>query len=54
MHSITGIIRVTRELGQGSQVVKAFQLENRMRTNAENAIEAVERLSKRCCASKRA
>ncbi len=45
VHSITGIIRVTRELGQGSQVVKAFQLENRMRTNAENAIEAVERLS---------
>ena len=45
VHSITGIIRVTRELGQGSQVVKAFQLENRMRTNAENAIEAVERLT---------
>ena len=45
VYSITGIIRVTRELGQGSQVVKSFLLENRMRTNAENAIGAVERLA---------
>ena len=45
VHSITGIIKVTRELSQGSQVVKSFQLENRMRTHAENAIGAVERLA---------
>jgi ATP-binding cassette, subfamily B, bacterial MsbA len=45
VHSITGIIKVTRELSQGSQVVKSFQLENRMRTHAENAIGSVERLA---------
>lgn len=43
--SISGIIKATRELSQGTQVVKSFQLENRMRTRAMNAIAAVERLN---------
>lgn len=43
--STAGIIKATRELSQGTQVVKSFQLENRMRTRAMDAISAVERLN---------
>jgi ATP-binding cassette subfamily B protein len=43
--SISGVIRTTRELSQGAQVVKSFQLEGRMRARAMNAISAVERLA---------
>ena len=45
VHSITGIINTTRELSQGSQVVKAFQLEKIMRGRMFDAVAAVERLS---------
>jgi ATP-binding cassette subfamily B protein len=43
--STAGIIQATRELSQGTQVVKSFQLESRMRTRAMNAISTVERLN---------
>ncbi len=43
--NVTGIINATRELSQGVQVVKAFQLENIMRKRMFDAIAAVERLS---------
>ena len=43
--STSGIIRATRELSQGTQVVKSFQLETRMQTRAMSAISAVERLA---------
>jgi ATP-binding cassette subfamily B protein len=43
--NITGIINATRELSQGIQVVKAFQLENVMRGRMFDAVAAVERLS---------
>ncbi|WP_414462568.1 ABC transporter ATP-binding protein [Hyphomicrobium sp. DY-1] len=45
IHSMAGIIQATRELSQGAQVVKSFQLENTMRGRMFNAIEAVQRLS---------
>jgi ATP-binding cassette subfamily B protein len=45
VHSITGIINTTRELSQGVQVVKAFQLEKTMRGRMFDAVGAVERLS---------
>lgn len=45
VHSMAGIIQATRELSQGAQVVKSFQLENKMRHRMFNAIEAVQRLS---------
>jgi len=43
--SISGIIKATRELSQGTQVVKSFQLENKMRQRAMEAIASVERLN---------
>ena len=45
VHSMSGIIQVARELSQGSQVVKSFQLENKMRTRMFDAIDAVQRLA---------
>ncbi len=45
VHSVTGIINTTRELSQGVQVVKAFQLEKTMRGRMYDAVGAVERLS---------
>jgi ATP-binding cassette subfamily B protein len=45
VNSTAGIIQATRELSQGTLVVKSFQLENHMRTRAMNAISAVERLN---------
>ncbi len=45
VHSLSGIIQVTREVSQGAQVVKSFQLENAMRSRMFDAIEAVQRLS---------
>ncbi|MFA5957908.1 ABC transporter ATP-binding protein [Hyphomicrobium sp.] len=45
VHSLSGIIQITREVSQGAQVVKSFQLENKMRVRMFNAIEAVQRLS---------
>lgn len=45
VNSTAGIIKATRELSQGTQVVKSFQLENRMRARAMDAIAAVERLN---------
>ncbi len=45
IHSLSGIIQITREVSQGAQVVKSFQLENKMRGRMFNAIEAVQRLS---------
>jgi len=47
VNSTAGIIQATRELSQGTQVVKSFQLENHMRTRAMDAISAVERLNTR-------
>jgi ATP-binding cassette, subfamily B, bacterial MsbA len=41
--SMTGIIQITREVSQGAQVVKSFQLENNMRVRMFEAIEAVQR-----------
>jgi len=43
--SVSGVIRATRELSQGAQVVKSFQLESIMRTRAMSAIDAVQRLT---------
>ncbi|MGE0054384.1 MAG: ABC transporter ATP-binding protein [Hyphomicrobium sp.] len=45
VHSITGIVNATRELSQGVQIVKSFQLENKMRGRMFEAVSAVERLS---------
>ncbi|MFT3731263.1 MAG: ABC transporter ATP-binding protein [Hyphomicrobium sp.] len=45
VHSLSGIIRITRETSQGVQVVKSFQLENALQTRMFSAIEAVQRLS---------
>jgi ATP-binding cassette subfamily B protein len=45
VNKTAGVIQATRELSQGTQVVKSFQLENHMRTRAMNAISAVERLN---------
>lgn len=45
VNKTAGVIQATRELSQGTQVVKSFQLENLMRTRAMNAISAVERLN---------
>lgn len=45
VHSMSGIIQVARELSQGSQVVKSFQLENKMRSRMFDAIDAVQRLA---------
>jgi ATP-binding cassette subfamily B protein len=45
VNSTSGIIKTTRELSQGTQVVKSFQLENRMRARAMEAIASVERLN---------
>ncbi|MBS0233985.1 MAG: ABC transporter ATP-binding protein [Proteobacteria bacterium] len=45
VHSFAGIIQVTREMSQGAQVVKSFQLEKKMRGRMFDAIEAVQRLS---------
>jgi ATP-binding cassette subfamily B protein len=45
VHSTAGIIRATRELSQGAQVVKSFQLEKQMQIRAMNSISAVERLA---------
>lgn len=45
VHSLSGIIQVTREVSQGAQVVKSFQLENKMRKRMFDSIEAVQRLS---------
>jgi ATP-binding cassette subfamily B protein len=47
VYSVIGVVKATRELSQGSQVVKSFQLENTMRGRAENAIGAVERTNNR-------
>ncbi len=41
--SMSGIIQITREVSQGAQVVKSFQLENNMRARMFEAIEAVQR-----------
>ena len=40
--SMSGIILITREVSQGAQVVKSFQLEPKMRTRMFYAIEAVQ------------
>jgi ATP-binding cassette subfamily B protein len=45
VHSMSGIVQVTRELSQGAHVVKSFQLERQMRTRMFACIEAVQRLS---------
>ncbi len=45
VHSLSGIIQITREVSQGAQVVKSFQLENKMRVRMFDAIDAVQRLS---------
>lgn len=45
VHSMTGIVQVTRELSQGAHVVKSFQLENQMRSRIFAAIDSVQRLS---------
>lgn len=45
VHSLSGIIQVTREVSQGAQVVKSFQLEDTMRRRMFDAVEAVQRLS---------
>jgi ATP-binding cassette subfamily B protein len=45
VNSTSGIIKTTRELSQGTQVVKSFQLESRMRARAMEAIASVERLN---------
>lgn len=45
VHSLSGIVQITREVSQGAQVVKSFQLENKMRARMFDAIEAVQRLS---------
>jgi subfamily B ATP-binding cassette protein MsbA len=45
IHSMSGIVHVTRELSQGSHVVKSFQLENKMRLRMFNAVDAVQRLA---------
>jgi ATP-binding cassette subfamily B protein len=45
VQSVAGIINTTRELSQGVQVVKTFQLENTMRKRMFDAVGAVERLS---------
>jgi ATP-binding cassette subfamily B protein len=43
VHSMSGIILITREVSQGAQVVKSFQLEKQMRIRMFEAIEAVQR-----------
>ena len=45
VHSFSGIIQVTREMSQGAQVVKSFQLEKKMRGRMFDAVDAVQRLS---------
>ena len=45
IHSLSGIIQITREVSQGAQVVKSFQLENKMRSRMFDAVDAVQRLS---------
>jgi ATP-binding cassette subfamily B protein len=47
VHNMSGIVQATRELSQGAQVVKSFQLENAMRTRMFNSIEAVQLLANR-------
>lgn len=42
LHSMGGIVRITRETSQGVQVVKSFQLEKTMRARMFEAIEAVQ------------
>ena len=42
VQSMSGIIQITREASQGAQVVKSFQLENKMRARMFGAIEAVQ------------
>lgn len=42
VESMTGIVRITREVSQGAQVVKSFQLETTMRARMFSAIEAVQ------------
>lgn len=42
VESMSGIVRVTREVSQGAQVVKSFQLEATMRARMFHAIEAVQ------------
>ncbi|MBS0237434.1 MAG: ABC transporter ATP-binding protein [Proteobacteria bacterium] len=50
VHSLAGIIQITREVSQGAQVVKSFQLENKMRQRMFDAIEAVQRISNKMLA----
>ncbi|WP_045835831.1 ABC transporter ATP-binding protein [Hyphomicrobium sp. 99] len=50
VHSLGGIIQITREVSQGAQVVKSFQLENKMRRRMFDAIEAVQRISNKMLA----
>ncbi|MBN9246078.1 MAG: ABC transporter ATP-binding protein [Hyphomicrobium sp.] len=50
VHSLSGIIQITREVSQGAQVVKSFQLENKMRQRMFDAIEAVQRISNKMLA----
>jgi subfamily B ATP-binding cassette protein MsbA len=45
VHSMSGIVQITRELSQGAQVVKSFQLEKKMRVRMFAAIDAVQTLS---------
>ncbi len=45
IRSASAIVLMTRELSQGAQVVKSFQLENAMRSRMFEAVENVRRLS---------
>jgi ATP-binding cassette, subfamily B, bacterial MsbA len=45
VNSVSAIVRMTRELCQGVQVVKSFQLENAMRSRMFDAIDGFRRLS---------
>jgi ATP-binding cassette subfamily B protein len=47
VHSVSHIIQGTRELSQGAQVIKSFQLESSIRARTFAAIESVQRLSDR-------
>lgn len=45
VHSVTAIINTMRETSQGIRVVKAFTLENTMKSRMDGAVHAVERVA---------
>ena len=51
VHSLSGIVQITREVSQGAQVVKSFQLENKMRARMSMRSKLSSACPTRCFAS---